>query len=65
VVLDSAPDTSRIDPREVELSAYVAIKKSELYSSLWKRSYELRGGMDALQYKGCRHKQQQRRMNTG
>jgi len=29
----------------------VAIKKSELYSSLWKSCDELRGGMDASQYK--------------
>jgi hypothetical protein len=29
----------------------VAIKKSELYSSLWARRDELRGGMDASQYK--------------
>jgi type I restriction enzyme M protein len=30
----------------------VAIKKSELYSSLWAGCDELRGGMDASQYKG-------------
>jgi type I restriction enzyme M protein len=29
----------------------MAIKKSELYSSLWKGCDELRGGMDASQYK--------------
>jgi type I restriction enzyme M protein len=29
----------------------MAIKKSELYSSLWKSCEELRGGMDASQYK--------------
>ncbi len=29
----------------------VAIKKSDLYSSLWKSCDELRGGMDASQYK--------------
>ena len=29
----------------------MAIKKSELYSSLWARCDELRGGMDASQYK--------------
>src|SRR3990167_2990561 len=29
----------------------MAIKKSELYSSLWKSCNELRGGMDASQYK--------------
>src|SRR4051794_14506002 len=29
----------------------MAIKKSELYSSLWKGADELRGGMDASQYK--------------
>ena len=27
------------------------VKKSELYSSLWKGCDELRGGMDASQYK--------------
>ena len=30
---------------------YLAIKKSELYSSLWKSCDALRGGMDASQYK--------------
>ncbi|MEI8209826.1 MAG: type I restriction-modification system subunit M N-terminal domain-containing protein [Methylococcales bacterium] len=29
----------------------MAVKKSELYSSLWKSCDELRGGMDASQYK--------------
>jgi type I restriction enzyme M protein len=29
----------------------VAIKKSDLYSSLWASCDELRGGMDASQYK--------------
>ena len=29
----------------------MAIKKSELYSSLWASCDELRGGMDACQYK--------------
>ncbi|SRX54807.1 type I restriction-modification system subunit M N-terminal domain-containing protein [Aequorivita sp. CIP111184] len=29
----------------------MAIKKSELYSSLWASCYELRGGLDASQYK--------------
>ena len=29
----------------------MAIKKSDLYSSLWKLCDELRGGMDASQYK--------------
>ncbi len=29
----------------------MAIKKSELYTSLWKSCDELRGGMDASQYK--------------
>src|SRR5437868_6733261 len=31
----------------------MAIKKSELYSALWKSCDELRGGMDASQYKDC------------
>ena len=29
----------------------MAIKKSELYSSIWKSCDQLRGGMDASQYK--------------
>lgn len=29
----------------------MAIKKSQLYASLWQSCYELRGGMDASQYK--------------
>ena len=29
----------------------MALKKSDLYSSLWKGADELRGGMDASQYK--------------
>lgn len=29
----------------------MALKKSDLYSSLWKSADELRGGMDASQYK--------------
>jgi type I restriction enzyme M protein len=29
----------------------MALKKSELYSSLWHSCDELRGGMDASQYK--------------
>jgi len=34
-----------------EVTTTMAIKKSELYSSLWKSCDELRGGMDASQYK--------------
>lgn len=30
----------------------MALKKSQLYSSLWQSCDELRGGMDASQYKG-------------
>jgi type I restriction enzyme M protein len=30
----------------------MAVKKSELYSSIWSSCDELRGGMDASQYKG-------------
>lgn len=30
----------------------MAIKKSELYSAFWQSCDELRGGMDASQYKG-------------
>jgi hypothetical protein len=39
---------------EVDLTeggSLMAIKKSELYSSLWRSCDELRGGMDASQYK--------------
>ena len=32
----------------------MAIKKSDLYSSLWASCDELRGGMDASQYNGLR-----------
>ncbi len=32
-------------------SSTMALKKSDLYSSLWKSCDELRGGMDASQYK--------------
>ena len=31
----------------------MALKKSELYSSLWQSCDELRGGMDASQYCPC------------
>jgi type I restriction enzyme M protein len=31
----------------------MAIKKSELYSSLWQSCDELRGGMDTSQYRDC------------
>ncbi len=30
----------------------MALKKSQLYSSLWQSCDELRGGMDASQYQG-------------
>ena len=33
------------------LGAALAVKKSQLYSSLWNSCDELRGGMDASQYK--------------
>jgi type I restriction enzyme M protein len=33
----------------------MAIKKSELYSSLWKSCDELRGGMDELEAKVNKH----------
>src|SRR5438132_11371837 len=37
--------------QQLSLLKNMAIKKSELYSSLWKSCDELRGGMDASQYK--------------
>jgi hypothetical protein len=37
--------------RETEVSDTMALKKSELYSSLWSSCDALRGGMDASQYK--------------
>lgn len=39
------------DPATTQGSRAVALKKSDLYSSLWKSCDELRGGMDASQYK--------------
>src|ERR1700741_362409 len=43
---------SRPDARgTVSISGTMALKKSDLYSSLWKSCDELRGGMDASQYK--------------
>ena len=44
------PTASRSRQRGHQLKA---IKKSALYSSLWKSCDELRGGMDASQYKDC------------
>src|SRR5690349_12354805 len=38
-------------PIEQKALATMALKKSELYSSLWASCDELRGGMDASQYK--------------
>jgi hypothetical protein len=38
-------------PAEPEHNEAMALKKSELYSSLWSSCDELRGGMDASQYK--------------
>ena len=36
---------------DIPSGASLAVKKSELYSSLWASCDELRGGMDASQYK--------------
>src|SRR5207247_7191947 len=49
----SGPPYARHDPPRtaVEELARMPIKKSELYSSLWSSCDELRGGMDASQYK--------------
>jgi type I restriction-modification system DNA methylase subunit len=45
----AAHRTGRRAPKVV--TWVVALRKSDLYSSLWKGAYELRGGMDASQYK--------------
>src|SRR5690349_15722531 len=37
--------------RPIQERPAVALKKSDLYSSLWRSCDELRGGMDASQYK--------------
>jgi hypothetical protein len=37
--------------RPIEIASLMPIKKSKLYSSLWSSCDELRGGMDASQYK--------------
>ena len=42
---------SQINRREVQLKAFMAIKKSKLYSSVWKSCDELRRSMDASQYR--------------
>jgi type I restriction enzyme M protein len=36
---------------QIETKRKMAIKKSKLYSTLWRSCDELRGGMDASQYK--------------
>src|SRR5438874_13610541 len=41
----------RRETRRRRTQPRMALKKSELYSSLWKSCDELRGGMDASQYK--------------
>jgi type I restriction enzyme M protein len=40
-----------VDDRDKGGGLVVAMKKSDLYSSLWRSCDELRGGMDASQYK--------------
>lgn len=48
----SAPESiSSSQPRVSPPRRTMALKKSELYSSLWQSCDELRGGMDASQYK--------------
>jgi type I restriction enzyme M protein len=51
--LDPRPENeeSAREAAGVGTARYMAIKKSELYSSLWASCDELRGGMDASQYK--------------
>jgi len=46
---DKLSADSRIKKKDPNLT--MAIKKSDLYSSLWASCDELRGGMDASQYK--------------
>lgn len=49
-----APTSARISKTAVNLfrvPTHMAVKKSDLYSSLWASCDELRGGMDASQYK--------------
>ena len=41
----------KVRPHEDFESIGLAVKKSELYSSLWASCDELRGGMDASQHK--------------
>jgi type I restriction enzyme M protein len=50
ISLQSGLAVSAEQTRQLEKSK-MAIKKSELYGSLWKSCDELRGGMDASQYK--------------
>ena len=45
------PLSARPAPSPPETNLTMALKKSELYSSLWSSCDELRGGMDASQYK--------------
>lgn len=52
----SRPEAARSDSTRTHSKAQhrcMAIKKSDLYASLWAGGDQLRGGMDASQYKGC------------
>ncbi len=47
----STPGSTGAAPRAANRPRPMALKKSELYNSLWQSCDELRGGMDASQYK--------------
>ena len=49
--LESFAETVDNSLRTPGIQSIMALKKSQLYSSLWKSCDELRGGMDASQYK--------------
>jgi len=49
--MHSCASASSYPSHSLHQTPHVPVKKSELYSSLWKSCDELRGGMDASQYK--------------
>jgi hypothetical protein len=52
-LLQTAPPSCKVTHQTLHTPRinFMALKKSELYSSLWSGCDELRGGMDASQYK--------------